>query len=100
MPINDRWQIGDVVRLVSLDGESNPDLSIGMMGRVFVNDGRWRKDAVGIDWFDVPTGGYCHSFNGELESNTGYYVLESQIERVDDDFEAADDASFDDLLEV
>lgn len=99
MPINDRWQIGDVVRLVSLDGESNPDLSIGMMGRVFVNDGRWREDAVGIDWFDVPTCGYCHSFNGELESKTGYYVLESQIERVDDGFEV-NETSLSDFLEV
>lgn len=99
MAIKDRWQIGDVVRLVSLDGESNPSLKIGMTGRVFINDGRWSKNAVGVDWDGVDPDGYCHSFAGKLESNTGFYVFESQIELVDDNNFEVEETSLSDFLE-
>ena len=94
-----RLNIGDMVRLVSLDGESNPDLHIGSTGIVIAFDG-FARDTVGVDWDNVPEHGYCHNLGGRIDTDTGYWVYERQVELIPDNFEAADDASFDDLLEV
>lgn len=79
-----KFQLGDIVQLVSKDGEWNSAFSIGILGTVVKPSG-WRNrngaDCVGVDWGIslTPDSGGLHNLNGALPGRTGYWVQQSQI---------------------
>lgn len=98
------FYVGDLVEIVSDDGEWNGDLEIGMRGIVVCPEG-WHNDrgeCVGVDWsISGKELNYCHDIGGILEEDTGYWLERAQLRVVDEVAEfQIDNDLLDDFLEV
>ena len=99
------FTVGDVVELVSDDGEFTNGMYVGMTGIVMNFSKDWTgKPWVGVAW-DIPApdsmSSGLHNLSGHINEDRGYYVYPRQISyiNVDDSAEYPDEADFASFLE-
>lgn len=99
------FTVGDVVELVSDDGEFTNGMYVGMTGIVMNFSNDWTgKPWIGVAW-DIPApasmSSGLHNLSGCIDEDRGYYVYPHQISYigVDDSVEYPDEADFASFLE-